>query len=166
MRKREFDNLSLCSCAPNFSPQFCQNQATMRGKSEHRELRDEALYEAYKKIRSTFPMLSFDEQIEKALTAKQPRMWVSFYGVYRILLKIIAQKSVTYKKNTRNSLAHDIETKYRRLLASPYMKNASAYFLTSFIIAEPSSGFYVSHSYAKRIIFNTIRKKQLIRNAK
>ena len=137
----------------------------MRGKSEHRELRDEALYEAYKKTRGDFPMLSFDEQIQKTLSARQPRMWVSFYGVYRMLLRIIAEKKTHYKKPLRAGLEKEIEMKYRRLQTSPYMKNASAYFIASFIIAEPSAGFYVSHSYAKRIIFKTIHKKQQERHA-
>jgi len=140
---------------------FCgiSNRHNMkRQKSDHRIPRDEALYEAYKNVLKKQPYLDSDKALEEALKAPQPRMWVSFYGVYRILLRIIHDSRDAPKNKARNSLELEIREKYERLKKRTIFSDASAYFLTSFIIAEPSNGFFVSFIYAKKVV-GLVRKK-------
>lgn len=126
-----------------------------RSKSEIREARDEALYATFKTVLRENPELSYDEAVRKTMETRQPHMWVSFYGVYRTLLRIKKGMNGRKKPNAHLAKAHleeEVERKYRKLSSSGFMKDASAFFLASFIIAEPSKGFYLSYIYAKKII--------------
>ena len=127
-----------------------------------KNIRDEALYAQFKKIWRDNPSLPFNEVIKLVLKSPQPRLWVSFYGVYRILQKILYGSRRGPKRKSRRGLEEEIERKYRALKRQPIFRDASAYFLASFIIAEPSRGFYLSEASAYRIILR-IQKKHRAR---
>lgn len=120
-----------------------------------RKERDEALYAQFKKVWKENPQLSHDEVIQKVLESPQPRMWVSFWGVYRHLRKILYGSFRSPKRKHRDGLEAEIEKKYRMLKRQPIFRSASAYLLAAFIIAEPSKGFYLSPASAYRIIWRT-----------
>lgn len=122
--------------------------------------RDEALYAQFKKTWGEHPELSSKEVIRLVLRSPQPRMWVSFNGVYRILRKILYNSWSEPKRHARTGLVAEVERKYMRLKQQPIFREASAYFLAAFIIAEPSRGFYVSPGSAYNIIRRT-RKAHL-----
>ena len=117
--------------------------------------RDEALYAQFKKTWGEHPELSSDEVIKLVLKSPQPRLWVSFNGVYRILRKILYNSWTEPKRIARYGLVAEVERKYRRLKQQPVFRDASAYFLAAFIIAEPSRGFYLSQGSAYNIIRRT-----------
>lgn len=119
--------------------------------------RDKALYETFKQVWKTHPELSYDEVIEQVLVSPQPRLWISFYGVYRMLLKILYGSRKGPKGKSRNCLEAEVRRKYATLIKHRVFSKASAYFIAAFIIAEPSRGFYISPAYAKRIIWR-VRK--------
>lgn len=128
-------------------------------KNEQTRLRDYALYEAYKSALASHGEISHSKAIQMALEAPQPRMWMSFYGVYRALLCIVKGSKRPPKDASRSRLLEEVERKYRRLKEKRLFKGASLFFIASFIIAEPSRGFYVSEEYAKRIVWK-IRKER------
>lgn len=115
--------------------------------------RDEQLYETFKKIWKEKPHLSFDEVIEEVLCSAQPRLWVGFSGVYRILRRILYGKEHDPNHKARGGLKGHIERQYFKLRKQVIFRKASPYFIASFIQAEPSRGFYISHSRAKIIIY-------------
>lgn len=122
--------------------------------------RNEAIYEQYKKIWREKPHLSYDEVISEVLESPQPRMWLSFWCVYRTLLAIIKGQKGATKRESRKGQESEIWAKYERLKRQPIFRNASVYLLSAFIIAEPSRGFYISHIHAKRIIWRTCRARR------
>lgn len=121
--------------------------------------RDEALYEAYKRILSSRKDISHAEAVRAALLEPQPCMWVSFYGVYRALLCLVKGSKKSPKSASRGHLLEEVERKYRKLREKKIFKGSSLFFLTAFIISEPSQGFYVSEKYANRIIWK-VRKER------
>lgn len=127
-------------------------------KSEHKKARNEALYNEYKKVMREKTCLSEDEAIDIVLSSPQPRMWVPFNSAYKILRQILYGKNNPEKRVARSSLTEDIKAAYTKLSAHRLFrqKKRPAYFLTSFILAEPSCGFYLSHARAK-IIIDSIR---------
>lgn len=87
-------------------------------------------------------------------------MWMSFYGVYRIVLDIARGKEKRQKHKARKGVFEEIKRKYERLHRASVFQNASSLFITSFIIAEPTEGFLVSAAYAKRIIWRVRKQRQ------
>lgn len=124
--------------------------------------RDEALYQQFKKVWAQNPELSYDEAVEMAIHSRQPRLWVSFYGIYRLLLKILYNSRNGTKRKAKCGLEETVRNAYLRLKKQPIFRDASAYFLAAFIIAEPAKGFYISHAYAKKIIWK-VRKQHRAR---
>lgn len=134
----------------------------MKGtKSEQTELRDEALYAAYKEALASSKAVDHNEAVRIALQSPQPRMWVSFYGVYRALLRIVRNSREAPKGESRKHLLAEVERKYNELIKRRAFKDASLFFIASFIIAEPSTGFYLSEARAKRIIWGVRKKKRM-----
>lgn len=133
-----------------------------RQKSEHKKERNEALYMAYKRIRSERLDLPEEEVVRLAIHAPQPRMWVPFNSVYRILRRIIYKREGEERRDARKGLRDDIERCYENLrrLRMFSGKGRPAYFIASFIIAEPSHGFYISIASAVRIISEMRKEKQ------
>lgn len=123
--------------------------------------RDEALYEQYKRIfRECDAGTPYNKIVEMTVNSPQPRMWVSFHGVYRLLRKICYNHGRGQYRAARSGLEDEVRIKYNRLRSNQFFKNASLYFLTSFIIMEPSRGFHISHSHAKRVLWK-VRKEHL-----
>lgn len=118
-----------------------------------------ALYKAYKEAFASGKEVTHAQAIKMALHSPQPKLWVPFYGVYRALLRIVRGSRQAPKSEARKHLLSEVERKYRMLSEKRMFKGASLFFITSFIIAEPSTGFYISEAHAKRIIWR-IRKKQ------
>ena len=133
-----------------------------RVKNEQARLRDEALYEAYKEVLSSEAGISHSEAVRRALKAAQPRMWMPFYGVYRALLYIVKGSKRPPKNASRSSLIEEVRQKYQRLREKRAFCNSSLIFLTAFIIAEPSQGFYVSEGYANRIIWKIRKERRMV----
>lgn len=131
-----------------------------RGKSEHIEKRNAALYDAYKKACRECMGASQEELIEYAMKSRQPRMWVSFYGVYRILLRIMYGSREAPKQKSMHNLESDIRKKYEALRCRRAFKDASAFFMASFIMSEHTVGFYVSRSYASKVIRSERKRRQ------
>lgn len=127
---------------------------------EHTRLRDEALYQAYKTAFSSSKGVSHSEAIALALKSPQPRMWVSFYGVYRALLCLVKGSRRAPKDASRKDLLEEVDKKYRMLKEKRIFKDMSLLFIASFIIAEPSTGFYVSEEYAKKIIWRARKQRR------
>jgi len=123
-----------------------------------KEERDEALYKQFKQTWKSHPELSYDEVVDLILKSPQPRMWVGFYGVYHRLRRILYNSKNKLTIKAKQGLEQEVLEKYQRLTKQPIFKNASPYFLASFIIAEPSVGFYISAVHAKRIIWRTGKK--------
>ena len=132
----------------------------MTDENSHRKLRDEALYNAFKKVLRDCPGISEREAIHRTLRTKQPRLWLSFYGAYRVILGIENGKGKTPKHKARDGVVDIVRKKYYRLKNKSVFAKASCLFITSFILAEPSEGFFVSESYAKRIIWKMRKQKQ------
>lgn len=132
----------------------------VRHESDLVEPRDEALYAEYKKALGVGERVTHEQAIQMALHAPQPRMWVAFYGVYRILLRIVHGSREAPKNKARLSLEGEIERKYYMLKRQRAFRNASLFFMASFIIAEPSVGFFVSKEYAKRIVWKKRKAHQ------
>ena len=128
-------------------------------QKEHTRLRDYALYEAYKDALSSSREISHAEAVRMALRSPQPRMWVSFYGVYRALLCIVKGSRRPPKDASRARLIEEVRGKYEKLRPQRIFKGASLFFIASFIIAEPSCGFFLSEERAKRSICK-IRKER------
>ena len=128
-------------------------------KNEQTRLRDFAFYDAYKKALSSEGEVSHSEAIRIALESPQPRMWVSFYGVYRALLCIVKGSRRPPKDASRSKLLCEVERKYKMLREKRIFKDMSLFFLASFIISEPSQGFYISEVYAKKLVWK-IRKER------
>lgn len=126
----------------------------------YRRMRDEALYAAFKRALADDPRLTENEALRIALREKQPRLWLSFYGAYRIVLEIAKGKDKPQKHLARDGVVESIRRKYLRLRSHRTFKNSSSLFITSFIITEPADGFYLSRSYAKRIIWKMRKQKQ------
>lgn len=129
-------------------------------ESCHRRLRDEALYSAFKKVLREHPDIPEQEAISIAIHSKQPCLWMSFYGVYRIVLGIANGKGRVQKHKARKGIVEVVRKKYVRLRSKPTFEKSSCLFIASFILAEPSEGFLVSESYAKRIIWRMRKQKQ------
>lgn len=129
-----------------------------RPESDLRVPRNEAIYETYKKILREKPDLSKEEIVKEILNSKQPRMWVSFFGVYRTLLRIVYHSRSAPRNKSRQTLEEDVRVRYERLRSKRAFKNASLYFLTSFIISEPATGFYMSPSRVAKTI-GEVRKQ-------
>lgn len=125
------------------------------------EPRDEAFYREYKKALAGKGVVTHMEAINIALRAPQPRMWVTFYGVYRMLLHIVYQSRKKPKAAARQGLEKEVAAKYRILRNQRAFKDASLFFLTSFIISEPSVGFYISPTHAQRIVWRMRKKHQM-----
>lgn len=123
-----------------------------------REQRDEALYQEFKRIWKENPQLTYDEVIDRVLVAPQPRMWVGFFGVYHRLKRILYSSRKGLINKAKLGLEDEVARKYERLKKMYIFRDASPYFLVSFIIAEPAIGFFVSKAYAKRIIWRTCKK--------
>ena len=128
--------------------------------SYHVEKRNEALYNSFKKVLRENPALSEDEAITIALKDRQPCLWVSFFGVYRIVLGLKKGMGKEQKNRSRKTVVDIVRKKYNRLKDSQAFRKASCLFLTSFIIAEPENGFFISESYAKKIIWKMRKIKQ------
>lgn len=129
-------------------------------ESSYRKLRDEALYNAFKKVLRECPSIQEQEAISRTIHSAQPRLWLSFYGVYRIVLGLANGKGRTQKHKARNGIVEVVRRKYARLRSKPAFERSSCLFIASFILAEPSEGFLVSESYAKRIIWRMRKQKQ------
>lgn len=127
---------------------------------KHAYLRDLALYTAYKEALASKKDVTHTEAIKIALKSPQPKLWVPFYGVYRALLHIVKGSRKTPKGPVRKKLLAEVERKYRMLITKRMFQGASLFFITSFIISEPSSGFYISEEYAKRIIWRVRKNRQ------
>lgn len=128
-------------------------------KNEQTKLRDSAFYEAYKKALSSGGEVSHSDAIRMALESPQPRMWVSFYGVYRALLCVVKGSRRPPKDTSRSKLLCEVERKYKILREKRMFSDMSLFFMASFIIAEPSQGFYISEVYAKKLVWR-IRKER------
>lgn len=128
-------------------------------KNEQTRLRDFAFYDAYKKALSSGRDISHSDAIRIALESPQPHMWVSFYGVYRALLCIVKGSRRPPKDASRSKLLREVERKYKMLREKRMFSDVSLFFLASFIIAEPSQGFYISEVYAKKLVWK-IRKER------
>lgn len=117
-----------------------------RPESDLRVPRNEAIYATYKRIMKEHPEFTNEEVIRAILESPQPRMWVSFYGVYRTLLRIVYNSRKAPLNKSRERLETDVRERYERLKEKRIFKDASLFFITSFIIAEPAKGFYMSPS--------------------
>lgn len=133
-----------------------------REKSEGKRERNEALYLVYKRIKSEHPELSEPEIAELARNAPQERLWVPFYSVYRILRRIRRNEQEKERREARKGLYEVVKQTYDKLKEQRMFRDKSrpAYFLTSFIIAEPAKGFYISQASALRIIWEMRKEKQ------
>lgn len=128
-------------------------------KKEYTRLRDYALYDAYKEALSSNRGISHAEAVRMALMSPQPRMWVPFYGVYHALLCIVKGSRTPPKDTSRALLLEEVKRKYDKLKGQRIFKEASLFFIASFIIAEPSCGFFLSEERASRSI-GEIRKER------
>ena len=72
--------------------------------SYHVEKRNEALYNSFKKVLRDNPALSEDEAIAIALKDRQPCLWVSFFGVYRIVLGLKKGRGKEQKNRSRKTV--------------------------------------------------------------
>jgi len=123
-----------------------------------REQRNEALYRQFKETWKRYPSLNYDQVIELVLKSPQPRMWAGFISVYNRLRRILYNSKKELTVPAKSGLEKEVLEKYNKLIQQPIFRKASPYFLTSFIIAEPSTGFYISPAYAKRIVWRTCKK--------
>lgn len=131
-----------------------------RKPTNYKSERDEALYKTFKKVLGSDQGLSENEALRIALHERQPRLWLSFYGTYRIVLQIANGKHKPQKHSARKDAVEHIQRKYMKLRKLQAFRNSSCLFLTSFIMAEPYEGFLLSMSYAKRIIWRMRKQKQ------
>lgn len=129
---------------------------------ERMRRRDVALYKAYKEALASGNTVTHSEAIQMALSSPQPKMWVPFYGVYRALLRIVRGSRQAPKGESRKNLLAEVERKYHALKEQRMFKGASLFFITSFIITEPSCGFYISEAHAKRIIWKMRKRQQAL----
>ncbi len=130
-----------------------------RLKSEQTKLRNAALYESYKNALRSSKCITHQQAVRMALNAPQARLWVPFYCVYRILLRFTKRQVRPPKRSARQALLYEVITKYDALRNKRQFKDAPLSLLASFVIAEPSNGFYISEAQAERII-RSMRKKQ------
>lgn len=131
-------------------------------QEERTKLRDTALYNAYKEALASGKEVTHTEAIQMALKSPQPKLWVPFYGVYRALLHIVKGSRQAPKGEARKHLIAEVSRKYKMLIEKRMFRDASLSFIASFIISEPSTGFYLSEAHAKRIIWKIRKKRQAI----
>lgn len=133
-----------------------------REKSEGKIARNEALYLEYKRIKGEHPELPEPEIAELVRNAPQPRLWVPFFSVYRIVRRIRRDEQEKERREARKGLYAVVKQAYDKLKTQRMFREKSrpAYFLTSFIIAEPAKGFYISQASALRIIWEMRKEKQ------
>lgn len=134
--------------------------AMPRETTSYRDARDEALYKCFKRALRSNQGLSENEALRIALRERQPRLWLSFHGVYRIVLRIAKGEHKPQKHTARKDAVRHILRKYLHLRRQPAFRDSSCLLLTSFIMAEPSEGFMLSLSYAKRIIWRKRKQRQ------
>ena len=128
--------------------------------SENTSPRNAALYEAYRKALGGSDIISQKEAVIRAINTPQPRFWVSFTSVYRTLLEMISKGHPPCKRSSKKKLAKEIWDAYLRIKDKRVFRNASTYFIASFIVYEQSSGFYISYSHARRMIYDEWQKRK------
>lgn len=133
---------------------------TIHGMEKERDI---ALYKQFKKTWGENPDLPYEEVINKVLESPQPRMWMGFSKVYRTLLRLVRGEKKNEKWKSRKGFEEEVWAKYQRLKRQVIFREASIYLLASFIIAEPSRGFYLSWWRAYHIILN-MRKVSAAKN--
>lgn len=92
-----------------------------------------------------------------AMNTRQTRFWLSQDRTTRILRGLIRGKGMPKTWPTRKPMQRELLNTYERLKNKRMFKGMSVRFIASFVTFEPSSGFFMSYSRAKRAIYRQMQ---------
>ena len=120
-------------------------------KSDFYRERDEAIYQAFLKCSKnhTGP-LDIDKVIDDVMREPQKRIWMPARTVY----ETICRYASTPPPRSAKPVVHYVLSVFRRIRNRRELRGKPLTFISDFVVAEPSVGFYLSH----RRIFDIIRK--------
>lgn len=135
-----------------------------KGKSDFKDERDAAFLKSFREAYSSINYKDcggdmMGAAIKMAINAPQPRHWLSFWGVYRIVSSLKRGQHGKRKGIHAKEIEREIAMLYEKVRQKRIHRDKSVYELTSFIIAEPAIGFYITEGYARRLISKLINGK-------
>ena len=118
--------------------------------------RNDAVYATYLSVqRSTPAPLDIDSAAAIVATSPQPRFWVPSRTIYNILRRHTHHRYTT-EDYQRKPLVRDVVAAYDRLRRHREYQGKSLYFISDFVTAQPTRGFYLS----RRRLADIIRRRR------